>query len=146
MPFVRQLLIQGSSVILCGNSEPALNDVTWTELVDIVLSCCKSCDILAGAYAKQQLVICANGQTGPCLDLERLPLELCKTMEDMGTDLIVLEGMGRTIHTNLYASFKCDALKLAILKNEWLAQSLGGSLFSALCKFERATAAVPAAL
>lgn len=57
-------------------------------------------------------------------------------MVEMKTDLIVLEGMGRAIHTNLYAQFKCDTLKLAIVKNEWLARSLGGSLFSVLCKYE----------
>lgn len=74
MPFVRQLLLRKTSVILCANSEPALNDVTCTELKDLVQSCCKSCDILAEAYANQQLVVCANGHTGPCLDLSRLPL------------------------------------------------------------------------
>lgn len=73
LPFVRQLLSQRTSVILCANSEPALNDVTWTELRDLVQSCCNKCDILAGAYAQQQLVICANGQAGPCLDLRNLP-------------------------------------------------------------------------
>lgn len=57
----------------------------------------------------------------------------------MGTDLIVLEGMGRAIHTNLYAKFDCEALKLAIVKNEWLARSLGGSLFSVVCKYELIT-------
>lgn len=57
-------------------------------------------------------------------------------MTEMGTDLVVLEGMGRAIHTNLYAKFNCESLKLAIVKNEWLAQSLGGSLFSVVCKYE----------
>lgn len=57
-------------------------------------------------------------------------------MESRGTELIVLEGMGRAIHTNLYAKFNCESLKLAIVKNEWLAHSLGGSLFSVLCKYE----------
>ena len=41
------------------------------------------------------------------------------------TDLIVLEGMGRAIHTNFKAKFNVDSLKLAIIKNEWLAESLG---------------------
>jgi hypothetical protein len=39
-------------------------------------------------------------------------------------DLVVLEGMGRAIHTNLFAEFSCDVMKLAILKNERLAQVL----------------------
>lgn len=51
-------------------------------------------------------------------------------------DLIVLEGMGRAIHTNFHASFSCDSLKVAVLKNKWLAQRLGGNLFNVIFKFE----------
>jgi hypothetical protein len=29
-------------------------------------------------------------------------------------DLVVIEGMGRVIHTNLHAKFKCDVLKVWI--------------------------------
>ena len=32
-------------------------------------------------------------------------------------DLVVLEGMGRAIETNLHASFVCDALKLGMIKH-----------------------------
>lgn len=73
MPFVRQLLLEGTRVILCANSEPALNDVTCAELRELVRACCKSCDILAQAYASEHLLVFANGQTGPCLDLGSLP-------------------------------------------------------------------------
>lgn len=47
-------------------------------------------------------------------------------MTIQGVDLLVLEGMGRAIHTNLYTKFKCECLKVAVLKNKWLAQHLGG--------------------
>lgn len=30
---------------------------------------------------------------------------------------IILEGMGRAIHTNLNARFKCDALKVTVLRH-----------------------------
>lgn len=73
LPFVRQLLIQGTAVILCANSEPALNDVTCRELKVLVQMCCQFCDILARAYANNELMLCSNGQAGPCLDLLRLP-------------------------------------------------------------------------
>lgn len=53
-------------------------------------------------------------------------------------DLVLIEGMGRALHTNLLAKFKCDCLKLAVIKNRWLAQRLGGDIFSVLCKFEPA--------
>ena len=34
-----------------------------------------------------------------------------------GVDLIVVEGMGRAIETNLNATFSCDSLKLAMVKH-----------------------------
>lgn len=44
--------------------------------------------------------------------------------------------MGRSIHTNLNAEFICDSLKVAVIKNRWLANRLGGDMFSVVCKFE----------
>jgi hypothetical protein len=37
-------------------------------------------------------------------------------MIKMEVDLIIIEGMGRAIHTNLMAKFKTDSLKLAVIK------------------------------
>ena len=37
-------------------------------------------------------------------------------MEENGTDLIVIEGMGRSLHTNLNSKFKIDVFKLAVIK------------------------------
>ena len=53
------------------------------------------------------------------------------------TDLIVLEGMGRAVHTNLEAKFTCDSLKIAVIKNSWLAKRLGGNMFAVICKYEK---------
>ena len=55
----------------------------------------------------------------------------------MGADLIVLEGMGRAVHTNFNAAFTCDTLKIAVLKNRWLANHLGGDMFSIMFKYEK---------
>jgi type II pantothenate kinase len=50
----------------------------------------------------------------------------------------VIEGMGRAIHTNLNTRFKCDTLKLAMIKTERLAVKLfGGSLYDCMCSFQR---------
>ena len=38
--------------------------------------------------------------------------QLAEDMNEMGVDLIVLEGMGRAIHTNLDTDFKCESLKV----------------------------------
>ena len=45
-----------------------------------------------------RLYVCGNGQGSPCLDLRRIPNTLADAT--VGTDLVVVEGMGRAIHTN----------------------------------------------
>ena len=62
--------------------------------------------------------------------------DLVSKMKTEEADLIVIEGMGRAIHTNLEAQFNCDSLKLAVLKNRWLAKKFGGQMFSVVFKFE----------
>lgn len=57
-------------------------------------------------------------------------------MKIRGVDLIILEGMGRALHTNLNARLAVDSLKLAVVKNAWLAQRLGGPLFSVIFIYE----------
>ena len=63
--------------------------------------------------------------------------DLSEKIKEQGADLIVLEGMGRAVHTNFYASFAGDCLKVAILKNRWLAKRLGGDMFSVMFKYEK---------
>lgn len=81
------------------------------------------------------LYVVGSGQGGPCLDLRRVSRDLADASQ--GADLIVIEGMGRAIHTNLRTSFRCDCLKLAMVKNERLAKRLfGGQLYDCACIFE----------
>lgn len=67
----------------------------------------------------------------------RLNLDLCLAMVKHNVDLIVLEGMGRTLHTNLHAKMTCECLKLAVIKNRWLAIRLGGDMYAVICKYEQ---------
>ncbi|WAR27475.1 PANK4-like protein [Mya arenaria] len=99
-PFVRDLLMSGSKVILCANTKPTLNDVIYQELLILVRRVASMCPVIASA-----------------LDT----------------------GMGRAIHTNFDARFSCDVLKVAVLKNRWLAQRLGGDMFNVVFKFEQAS-------
>nr|XP_016924417.1 4'-phosphopantetheine phosphatase [Drosophila suzukii] len=139
LPFVRGLLKRGTKVLLCANSEPALNDVTSEELKSLLDECSRECEVLEKAWSQGQLLVYANGQTGPCLDMRTLPQELCDAIAANETDLLVIEGMGRALHTNLNARFACETLKLAVIKNTWLAKYLGGeAMFAVICKFEPA--------
>ncbi|KAH8413048.1 hypothetical protein KR009_007741 [Drosophila setifemur] len=139
LPFARELLKRGTKVLLCANSEPSLNDVTSRELEALLDDCSRECEVLGQAWSSGRLLVYANGQTGPCLDMRTLPKELCEAIADNETDLLVIEGMGRALHTNLNARFGCETLKLAVIKNSWLAKYLGGGeMFAVICKFEPA--------
>ena len=43
----------------------------------------------------------------------------------------------RAIHTNYDAKFTCDSIKLAVIKNRWLAQRLGGDMYSVVFRYEQ---------
>ncbi|KAL5274350.1 hypothetical protein ACFFRR_000842 [Megaselia abdita] len=73
LPFARELLKRNTKVILAANSEPSLNDVTFTELKGIVEECKLKCDILRNALENSKLLVVSNGQKGPCLDMRNLP-------------------------------------------------------------------------
>ncbi|XP_045471940.1 4'-phosphopantetheine phosphatase [Harmonia axyridis] len=137
LPFARELLKLGTKVILVGNTLPALNDVTFKELKSYLVEASHQCGIFRNALNENRLQCLENGQRGPCLDLTSLPEELCETM--LTTDCVIIEGMGRAVQTNFYATFTIDCLKLAVLKNEWLAKSLGASQFFVICDFQIAT-------
>ncbi|XP_047316835.1 pantothenate kinase 2 [Impatiens glandulifera] len=153
LPLARELLRRGTEVVLVANSLPALNDVTAMEIPDIVAEAAKHCDILrraaeAGgllvdATSKENsssvpLMVVENGCGSPCIDLRQVSSELAAAAKD--ADLIILEGMGRSLHTNFNALFKCDALKLAMVKNQRLAEKLiEGNIYDCVCRYEPAS-------
>ncbi|KAM3319093.1 pantothenate kinase 2 [Capsicum chacoense] len=159
LPLARELLRRGTEVVLVANSLPALNDVTAMELPDIVAEAAKHCDILRGAaeaggllvdamsniqdgYKEETpsvpLMVVENGCGSPCIDLRQVSSELAAAAKD--ADLVILEGMGRSLHTNYNAKFKCDALKLAMVKNQRLAAKLvNGNIYDCVCRYEPAS-------
>ncbi|KAL3716877.1 hypothetical protein ACJRO7_008454 [Eucalyptus globulus] len=158
LPLARELLRRGTEVVLVANSLPALNDITAMELPEIVAEAAKHCDILRRAAeaggllvdamtnsidgskensSSVPLMVVENGCGSPCIDLRQVSSELAALAKD--ADLVILEGMGRALHTNLYARFKCDALKLAMVKNQRLAEKLvKGKIYDCVCKYEPA--------
>ncbi|XP_064455596.1 4'-phosphopantetheine phosphatase-like [Ornithodoros turicata] len=141
LPFARELLSRGTKVLLCANTRPALNDVTFEELQILIKRVSKVSPEIESAVQSGQLLVLDSGQSSPCLDLSRINLAVVEHMQRLKTDLIVLEGMGRAVHTNLHARLSCEAIKAAVLKNQWLAQRLGGEMFSVVFKYEAASAA-----
>jgi bifunctional damage-control phosphatase, subfamily II, fusion protein len=56
-------------VILCANSKPALNDVTYSELVLLVEQSALVSREFASALQENRLWVMDSGQGSPCLDL-----------------------------------------------------------------------------
>uniref|UniRef100_A0A9J7XY40 4'-phosphopantetheine phosphatase n=1 Tax=Cyprinus carpio carpio TaxID=630221 RepID=A0A9J7XY40_CYPCA len=135
-PFIRELLIRGTEVVLASNSGPALNDVTNSELQILTERIAAMDPVIHAALKEDRLALVQNGSSSPCLDLSRLDKVLATVVRERGTDLVIIEGMGRAIHTNYYAMLSCESLKLAVIKNSWLADRLGGKIFSVVFKYE----------
>ncbi|XP_004863847.1 pantothenate kinase 4 isoform X2 [Heterocephalus glaber] len=135
-PFVRELLLRGTEVILACNSGPALNDVTYSESLLVAERIAAMDPIIHSALQEERLLLVQTGSSSPCLDLSRLDKGLAVLVRERGADLAVIEGMGRAVHTNYYAALRCESLKLAVVKNAWLAERLGGPLFSVIFKYE----------
>uniref|UniRef100_UPI00398F43B8 4'-phosphopantetheine phosphatase n=1 Tax=Pristiophorus japonicus TaxID=55135 RepID=UPI00398F43B8 len=137
-PFVRELLSKGTEVILASNSGPALNDVTCSELAIVTERIAAMDSVIRTALQEGKLLLVQSGSSSPCLDLSRLDKGLATEVWERKTDLVIIEGMGRAIHTNYYAALRCESLKLAVIKNAWLADRLGGKIFSVVFKYEKA--------
>ncbi|XP_028920993.1 4'-phosphopantetheine phosphatase [Ornithorhynchus anatinus] len=135
-PLVRELLFRGTEVILACNSGPALNDVTYSESLIVAERIAAMDPLIQLALKEEKLLLVQTGSSSPCLDLSRLDKGLALLVRERHTDLVIIEGMGRAIHTNYSATLRCESLKLAVLKNSWLADRLGGQLFSVIFKYE----------
>ena len=159
LPLARELLQRGTEVVIAANSLPALNDITAQELRQLAKQAGRVCQVIRGGletanalYKKYRtmpqvqpvtpaspayspLYIIENGQGGPCLNMRRVSHDLAMAAE--GADLVVLEGMGRAIHSNYTTDFACDTLKLAMVKNRMLAETLfNGEIYDCVMKFE----------
>lgn len=69
LPLTREMLRQGSRVILCANSAPALNDVTHSELIVLLRQVAVICPIISKSLDNGVLKSMETAQGGPCLDL-----------------------------------------------------------------------------
>jgi damage-control phosphatase, subfamily II, stand-alone protein len=138
IPFARDLLIRGASVILTANSTPTLNDVTHDELTVLVDRIAALDAPLRAALSQQRLKLVASGNGVPLIDMTRISLQLAEAMRQQPIDLLVIEGMGRAVESNLDARFTCDTLKLAMVKDRGVAEALGGTLYDLVLRFEPA--------
>jgi len=137
IPLVRDLLQRGVKVILTANSYPSLNDIIHDELVPIIHGIAQWDEPLAKALAQDRLRVVASGNGAPLIDLACVSEELVDTVNEFEVDLVILEGMGRAIESNLNAQFTCDSLNIAMVKDAGVAKALGGKVYDLLCQFQQ---------
>ena len=136
LPFARELLRQGTSVILAANATPSLNDITIDELAAIVTRVIGWDATLRKSLASGKLELVSSGNGLPLIDLTQVSEQLCDLAVDKRVDLVVLEGMGRGVESNLHAPFTCDVIKIAMIKDKGVADMLGGKVYDLVMRFE----------
>ncbi|ERN11562.1 hypothetical protein AMTRI_Chr03g44220 [Amborella trichopoda] len=132
LPFARELLRRGTQVVLAANDLPAINDITYPELIEIISKLKDENGKILGVDASG-LLIANSGNDLPVIDLSAVSPELAYLAND--ADLVIMEGMGRSIETNLYAQFRCDSLKIGMVKHFEVAQFLGARLYDCVFKY-----------
>jgi type II pantothenate kinase len=129
VPFIRWMAKRGTHVVIAANEFPTLNDMTihdvqtwWPRVVSV------QPDLKA-----LPIELCSTGTGDPLIDLSQVSPALNDASRD--ADLIILEGMGRDIESNLDARFNCDALNIAMIKDPVIGKRLGGKTFDLVCRF-----------
>eukprot|EP01023_Acetabularia_acetabulum_P061880 TRINITY_DN7530_c0_g1_i1.p1 TRINITY_DN7530_c0_g1~~TRINITY_DN7530_c0_g1_i1.p1 ORF type:complete len:370 (+),score=55.81 TRINITY_DN7530_c0_g1_i1:38-1147(+) len=135
LPFARELLRNNCKVVLSANESPNINDITHSELVQLMLTVQDIDPLIKQALDSGNLCCISSGNDLPVIDLRYVSPQLAAQAQD--TDLVVLEGMGRSIETNLNAEFKCDSLCLGMIKHPEVAACLQGELYGCVCKFKK---------
>jgi len=134
LPLVRILGKRGATVVLAANDQPHYNDMTVPECRAVMKGVAEVDAVLRYLLQSRRIHLVGTGSKYCLLDFRGVS-EACNE-EAAGTDLIILEGMGRSIESNWNARFTCPTLKIAMLKDEWDAKKLGGKLYDLVCKFE----------
>jgi type II pantothenate kinase len=133
LPLVRWMLLRGARIVLAANSAPALNDITAPELAGLLEAAGALDPVLGEALAAGRLTSVGSGGDTPLLDLAAISPECAAAAE--GADLVILHGMGRSVESNALASFTCDVLRTAVLKDPAVAARAGGRVFDCVFRF-----------
>ena len=129
LPLARWLARRSTRIVIAANEVPTLNDMTihdvrawWPRVV-----------ALAPEFGRLPIELISTGTAEPLIDLMGVSDALNQASQD--ADLVILEGMGRGVETNLDAKFSCDAVNIAMIKDNMVAARLGGKVFDVVCRF-----------
>jgi uncharacterized protein with ATP-grasp and redox domains len=136
MPLVKELAIGGTSIVLAANELPSLNDLTATEAQTCLDELISIDPELADLAATGKFEVVSSGNDLPLIDLTHISDELDAAADR--ADLVILEGMGRGVESNLDTVFNVDALHMAVLKDTQVTKHVGGQLLDCIFKYDRA--------
>ncbi len=129
IPMIRWLAKRGTHVVITANERPTLNDMTihdvnawWPRILATEPS-----------LASLPITRVTSGTGEPLIDLLGVSAELNAASAD--ADLVIIEGMGRGVESNLDAQFSCDAVNLAMIKDTLVAKRHSGKVFDCVCRF-----------
>src|SRR5690606_32002030 len=128
VPLARLLARQGAEIVIAANERPTLNDMTIHDVRDWWPRAVEAAGLHDLSF---ELVSTGTGE--PLIDLRGVSRALNEASR--GADLVILEGMGRGVESNLDARLTCDRLNLAMVKDELIARSIGGGVFDCVCRF-----------
>lgn len=137
IPLARHLLQHGTTVVLAANTEPSLNDVTHDELTELIDRVAAFDSVIRDALDAQQLRLVASGNWAPLIDLSKVSPELVAVCDALPIDLVVLEGMGRSMESNPHCKLSCDVLRLAMVKDLGVAESFDAELFDLVMRYDQ---------
>lgn len=140
LPFARQLLRHAvaAEVVIAANSAPSLNDMTYDDIVELLPDVYREDKLIEELVESKRLRFVPSGSDLPVIDLSGAQNELSPELLDEAglADFVVLEGMGRSIETNLYADLVgVDSLRIGMVKHEEVAMCLGTSLKDCVVRF-----------
>ncbi len=137
MPLVRELAAHGTQIVLAANELPSLNDVTADEAVAILGQLATLDEELSSYISAGLFEVVSTGNDIPLIDLAEVSDELNSASE--GADLVVLEGMGRSIESNFNTEFSVDSIQQCLLKDPTIAAHVGGKVFDCVCRYRLGT-------
>lgn len=136
IPLAREILRKGTGVILAANATPSLNDITHDELTVLLNRIAEIDPLIQQALGSGELELITSGNRFPLIDLRRINPELADAIYRRDVDLCIIEGMGRAIETNFDASFTCDTLKLAMIKDLGVGEAMGATMYDLVMRFD----------
>ncbi|MCK4871677.1 MAG: DUF89 family protein [Phycisphaerales bacterium] len=137
LPLARELARNDVEVILAANSGPALNDITFDELIELCSRVRELDDLTDRLLRTGRLRVVATGTSAPILDLTAVSDELAEA--SASADLVVFEGMGRAVESNWSARLTCETWYLATIKDSHVAHRMGGEVFDCICRVQPPT-------